>query len=177
MQALPRILKQGTAKFHDNEVDVAILNNKTRVIIGDGVQNNAFVGELPSFIETYKSHARTLTAYIDIAEDKIIPVTTFESQSGEVSTGYNCVVLAEISDAYYKYSNHLHRSGQQPTKDYEDAIIFAGDLLVNLAYIGVIALVDEATGYEKIRSQTALQDTLQERLSDPFTIPLTSAKS
>lgn len=175
MTTLPRILKQGSAKFRDNEVDIAVLDNKTRIIIGDGTCDDAFLGKLPSFIETYKSHASKLAEYIVLDESKITPKVAFEAQDGTEAVGYDCVVLAEIADAYYKYKASLRLADTTPTDDMAAAIEFAAELLVNLAYIGVTAMVDEVTGYQKVRAKTELQDTLQARLANPLLEPLSES--
>lgn len=175
MTTLPCILKQGSAKFRDNEVSIAVLDNKTRIIIGDGTCDDAFLGKLPSFIETYKSHAIKLAEYIALDENKIIPKVAFKMQDGTEAVGYDCVALAEIADAYYKYKVSLRLSDIVPTDDVAAAIEFAADLLVNLAYIGVTAMVDEVTGYQKVRSKTELQDTLQARLANPLLEPLSES--
>lgn len=172
MTALPRILKQGKAKLRDNEVDIAVLDNQTRILIGDGTRNAPFLGKMPSFIETYKSHSSILAAHIEIDANKVIPLVEFEAPDGTKSVGYDCVVLAEIAESYFKYSDHLRQNGDTAPDDYAEAIGFAADLMVNLAYIGVTALVDEATGYEKVRPKTELQDTLSQRLVAPLEQPL-----
>ena len=184
MTSLPRILKQGKAKLRDNEIDVAVLDDQTRILISDGTRNDPFLGKLPSFIETYKTHASTLanhikidvdTAHIEIAADKIIPMVDFEAQDGTKGKGYNHLVLFKIAETYFKYSDYLRKNSETAPDDYAEAIEFASDLMLNLAYIGVAALVDEATGYEKVRPKTELQDTLNKLLAPATETPLTNA--
>lgn len=165
MEKLPRILKQGTAEIRNKQINIAVLDDKTRIIIGGGTENTAFLGQIPSFIETYERHASTLAPHISIDANKVVPKVFFEVADGAKAFGYDCKILAEIGEAYYKYKEHLSKEGEVASNDYAEAIGFAQGLMINLAYIGMAALIDEATGYEKVRPKTDLQDTLQERLA------------
>lgn len=172
MKKLPRVLKQGTAKIRDKKIDMVVLDNKARIIVGGGTTTAAFLGEIPNFIEAYERHASTLALHMEIDANKVIPKVVFEVADGAEAFGYDCTILAEIAEAYQKYRDYLSSQGQVANNDYAEAIGFAEGLTRNLAYVGMTALIDEATGYEKVRSKTDLQDTLKVGLASPTVEPL-----
>jgi hypothetical protein len=79
----------------------------------------------------------------------------FRSKSGKLAKGYKAEVLPEVCELYLKardvgtlFSSQLH-------------IAKAADLMMRgLATVGIIALVDEATGYQKDRSDNGLSKIL-----------------
>ncbi|HYX32598.1 MAG TPA: P63C domain-containing protein [Oligoflexus sp.] len=80
---------------------------------------------------------------------------TFRTKAGRVALGYRAEVLPELCDVYLKArdADALHPSQLHIAK--------ACELLIRgLAKVGVIAMVDEATGYQKDRSDTALKEIL-----------------
>jgi hypothetical protein len=163
MSKIPKVLKRGIVKFKDTEVDVAVLADGTRVIIGDGTRKDVFLGVMPSYIATYKAQAQDLTQFMDIEDSMIVPIIEFENLDGTDGVGYNHIVIAEIADSYQKYKANLIKDGKPIPEGFAEAIEFSERLMLNLAYIGINALVDEATGYQQVRSNTDLQDSLDKR--------------
>jgi hypothetical protein len=85
----------------------------------------------------------------------LIPGTQFEG------TGYEATLLIEICDAYLKArdDNQL-KENQLPIAKQAEIIIRA------CAKVGIIALIDEATGYQEVRQKQALQIKLQAFIAD-----------
>lgn len=175
MSNLPKVIKRAVAKFKDTEVDVAVLDDGTRVIIGDGTRKDAFLGIMPSYIETYNTQAKDLAEFMGIEANLVVPIVSFEDLDGTIGNGYNHVVMAEIADSYQKYKTTLIAAGKPIPDDFEEAIEYSERLMLNLAYIGINALVDEATGYQAVRSKTDLQDSLEKRSITPLEQPITKS--
>ena len=164
MTEIPKVINQGIAKFKDKEVLIVVLDNKMRVMVGDGTGKDAFLGLLPSYIDTYQQQNAVLVDFMDIEGSLVIPQVKFKNLDGKEGIGYNCLVIAEIADSYQKYKDYLTNIGKPIPDEYKEAIKFSEDLMINLAYIGINALIDEATGYQAVRKKTDLQDLLQERV-------------
>jgi hypothetical protein len=74
----------------------------------------------------------------------------------QLATGYEATLLVEICDAYLRARDAGQlKSGQLKLAQYAE-VIFRG-----CAKVGIIALVDEATGYQEVRQRHALQIKLQ----------------
>lgn len=82
--------------------------------------------------------------------------TTFITRHGSRASGYNAELLPEVGEIYLKardagvlLSSQLHIARQ------------AEILVRGLARVGIIALVDEATGYQEVRARDALNKILE----------------
>ncbi len=111
------------------------------------------VAEIPTFLA-----ADNLKSYID--DDlriSTIPIRYFIGKSTRY--GYRAELLPQICEVYLKArDNNELRGRQKNIAERADVIIRA------LAHIGIIALVDEATGYQEIRDRKALQKILEKYL-------------
>jgi hypothetical protein len=81
---------------------------------------------------------------------------TFRMESGGRASGYNAELLPDVCEIYLKArdagalpKNQLHVAKQ------------AEILVRGLAHVGIIALVDEATGYQELRTRDALARILE----------------
>jgi len=75
--------------------------------------------------------------------------------------GYEATLLVEICDKYLEARDQkLLRGRQYKLADQAEIIIRA------CAKVGIIALIDEATGYQKVRAKNALQLKLQAFIAD-----------
>ena len=83
----------------------------------------------------------------------------FTPTSGGTAYGYEATILVEICEAILKASdeNLLHYQQKHIAK-------VASIIIRSLAKVGIIALVDEVTGYQEIRSREALQKILDKYL-------------
>lgn len=80
---------------------------------------------------------------------------------GRVSHGYSALILPELCDVYLKARREL-----KLTKKQDSLAVRAEILQSGLSRIGMIALVDEATGYQYERERFELQKILQAYISD-----------
>jgi hypothetical protein len=86
--------------------------------------------------------------------------------SGRRSVGYDALLLPRVAEVYLKLRDDALGRGKSVPKQY-DHIIRACDIVVRgLARIGIIALVDEATGYQDSRARDALARILEKFIAD-----------
>jgi hypothetical protein len=80
---------------------------------------------------------------------------------GSLSYGYEATILAEICDAILACREAKELNHQQ------EHIAKQAEILVRaFAKVGIVALVDEATGYQEIRNREALQEILKRFISE-----------
>jgi len=85
----------------------------------------------------------------------------FQPPTGHVGYGYPAEVLVDVCDAILEADKH-GATGKPQEKIVENAF----SLIRGFAKVGIIALVDEATGYQEMRAKNALADILENFLSD-----------
>lgn len=93
-------------------------------------------------------------------EDKLVSAVEYISISGVKSKGIEATVLSDICDVYITAKKAYDKSKVEN----ENLNIVAENayaLIKAFAKVGIIALVDEATGYEKIREKNELQKFLE----------------
>lgn len=148
----------------DVEIECYVLDDGTRVLTqaaflqalgrhrrprGRGDEGN---DDLPPILQ-----AKAIQPYLepDIA-DRARPIT-FRLPAGGRASGYNAELLPEVCELYLaaRQANALPPNQQH--------IAQAAEILVRgLARVGIIALVDEATGYQELRTKNALEKILEE---------------
>ena len=82
---------------------------------------------------------------------------TFRPPSGGKASGYNAELLPDVCEIYLEAREAGALPWQQRHVAQQAEIIIRG-----LARVGIIALVDEATGYQEIRQRDALAQILEE---------------
>jgi len=92
----------------------------------------------------------------------------FRDRSGRRLVGYDAELLPMVADVYLKFRDHFHIQDKKVPEKYGH-IVTACDMLVrSLAKVGIIALVDEATGYQDVRDRRALQAILDRYLRKEY---------
>lgn len=122
---------------------------------GTGVLST--VDGLPFFLQ-----AEALKPFIS---DELKASTTpmfYRTKSGGKGVGYDALLLPQVAEVYLRFRDAmLKECGKVPSK--YSHIVEAADILIRgLANVGIIALVDEATGYQKDRAKDALAKILEE---------------
>ncbi|ELY4845942.1 hypothetical protein SM112_002076, partial [Cronobacter sakazakii] len=166
-QGLPSAQFEGVLKINDTELEVAVLNNGKRIISQTSVfkalgrpsrgVRATLDGEiiLPAFMD-----AANLVPYINEDLMEVIKRERYLDNSGVELEGYDASILPLVCDAYLK----AREDGALKTNQTETAK--KAEILVrSLAKVGIIALVDEATGYQEIRPKAALQAYLDKIIS------------
>lgn len=149
---------QGDLNIGDDAIPCAVLEDETRVLISKGfltALGRPWKGgsrtELPNFIG-----AKNLIPYVsDELRDGLNPLK-YESLNGQTVGGYKAEILPLVCDVYLQA-----REDGKLTKSQLIVAKKAEILVRSLATIGIVALVDEATGYQRVRPQDALQKYLE----------------
>ena len=161
-----KILKathQGTLRIGERELPCAVLEDGTRIISTGAVfkafgrtnrgQRKTETGMIkaPSFID-----AKNLQPFIDNDLERMIKPIEFLNTNGRQSSGYKAEVLPLICDLYLaaREANAL-TAKQLPLAAVSEIIVRS------LSKVGIVALVDEATGYQADRAKDALQKLLE----------------
>lgn len=104
--------------------------------------------------------AANLVPYINQDLMEVIKREQYLDNSGSELEGYDAAILPLVCDAYLK----ARQDGALKTNQMDTAQ--KAEILVrSLAKVGIIALVDEATGYQEIRPKDALQAYLDKIIS------------
>lgn len=156
----------GTLKIGDKELNCAVLEDGARIISRNAVfkafgrtKRGRKIGEvrvldmpdLPSFID-----AQNLSKYL--SDDLKIMLTNpvkYYAENGREVEGYKAEVIPLLCDVY------LQARMDEVLTNQQQKLAIASEILVrSLSKIGIVALVDEATGYQVDRDRDELQKLL-----------------
>ena len=153
----------------DIEIPCYVLEDETRVLsqggfltaIGRSRTPKAGTGGLTTVDKLpYFLMAEQLKPFI--SKELVLSTTPirFRIGGGRIAVGYNAVLLPGVCDVYLKAreADVLLPSQRHIAKRAE--ILIRG-----LATVGIIALVDEATGYQKLREERALATILEKLIA------------
>jgi hypothetical protein len=121
-----------------------------------GTGGYATVDELPFFLQ-----AETLQPFIS---DDLRASTTpifFRLKEGQKAVGYDALLLTMVCEVYLKLRDSYVDLGRPVPRNYRHIIKECDFLMRAMATVGIIALVDEATGYQEVRDRRALQEVLK----------------
>lgn len=153
-------------RIGDWEVPCYVLADKRRVLVQGGVmkaidmsQGTAGRGggdRLAKFVATKALNPFVSNELAEVIKSPII----FQTPNGGRAYGYEATVLADLCDAVLeaRKNNKLHYQQGHIAQRCE-ALVRA------FAKVGIIALVDEATGYQEVRDKVALQRILDKYLT------------
>lgn len=161
---IPRATHAGEVKIGDIAIPCYVLEDGTRLIshrglqkslglvVSGGAQNTAkFVGG----VESKVASDNNLTARISE------PIEFIPPNFGRSAFGYEATVLADICELILSARQAGVVSGPRM-----DRIATQCEILVRgFARVGIIALVDEATGYQEDRGRKELQKILEKYIS------------
>lgn len=86
----------------------------------------------------------------------------YRTRAGGKGVGYDARLLPKVGEVYLKYRDACLTTDGKIPKRYADIFKSADILMRGLADIGIIALVDEATGFQRDRASDALARILEE---------------
>jgi hypothetical protein len=111
---------------------------------------------LPEYVS-----AKNLEPFID-AETRgmLLNPIVYRTKAGSTAQGINATVLPKICDIWLKAREKGALSESQQITAKKAEISVRG-----FAHIGIIALVDEATGYQEVRDRLALQKILEKYIA------------
>jgi len=156
----PEAVCQGTLNIGNKEIDCAVLDNDTRIISRNAIyrafertkrgraKSETRVPNMPSFID-----ANNLQPFIDEDLKGELMQIEYKNRNGRIVKGYNATILPSLCDVYLSARSEGILAKQQLPIAKQAEILVRG-----FARIGIIALVDEATGYQEIRTRKALEE-------------------
>jgi hypothetical protein len=163
--AFPKATHAGELKIGDKVIACAVLENRKRVLTQEtflkaigragkakgGKGSTMLVDGIPPFIA-----AENLKPFIS---DELMQSTTpvmFRTPTGVRAFGYDAMLLPMVCEVYLKARD------ARATLPSQEHIVEACDLLMRgLARVGIIALVDEATGFQYERANDELIKILE----------------
>jgi P63C domain len=162
-----KALYEGPIPIGDLELDVAVLDDKdnTRVInmtsvfkaFGRVPRSNNRLINIPAFID-----AQNLQPYIDQELMTLIKVIDY-SNGKTIKTGYNALIVPAICEVYLK----ARRDGVLAPKQIKAQLAEKAEILQSAyARVGWIALIDEATGFQRDRKHDALRLLLSKYIAE-----------
>jgi hypothetical protein len=168
-QYLPVPDYEGEFSLGGAPIACAVLPNGTRIVTqatflrvlgrsrspkaGTGVLSTE--GDLPFFLQ-----AEALKPFI--SEELMMSTNPifYRTKSGGRGVGYDARLLPQVAEVYLKFRDEMLRQTNEVPARYERMIAAADVLIRALANVGIIALVDEATGFQRDRAATALAEIL-----------------
>lgn len=150
-------------RIGDIEIPCYVLEDGTRVLSGRGMQTALALGQrhgalLRSFLD--KSNIKPFINN-ELSMDLINPRRFIRpGRGGKTAVGFEATVLPEICDVLLE----ARKAGVLTLKQ----LVIADQcemLTRSFAKVGIIALVDEATGYQEVRDRLALQKILDKFLT------------
>jgi hypothetical protein len=164
-QKIPSAIYEGPLPMAETELDCAILDDaeNTRVIhmasifkaFGRVQRSNNRLINMPAFMD-----AKSLQPYIDQELKSLINPVDFRSGKIE-KRGYSALILPAICEMYLK----ARRDGAL-TKKQAHLAEKAEILQSSFAKVGLIALIDEATGFQRDRKHDALRMLLSKYIAE-----------
>lgn len=175
METKPKSLYEGTLPVGDAQLSVAVLDDGTRLISRNAIfrafgrtkrgraKDEVRAENRPSFID-----AKNLQPLIEPELDSLLYPIEYEQKDGKVSTGYNAVILPKLCKVYLDARAKVNPETGKPylTKSQEPLAKISETVLLALSTIGIIALIDEATGYQYDRERDELQKILKAYISE-----------
>ncbi|EHU2137006.1 P63C domain-containing protein [Acinetobacter baumannii] len=159
---LPKASYTGELKLGDISVPCHVLDGEVRVISGRGLQNSLGFSKdssglaLQSIVNSKLRQFMTQET-IDKLEKPIQFVRVGSGGSQPETHGYDATILIDICDAFMQ-ANRVENLLTDAQKTYAAQ---AEIIIRSVAKVGIIALVDEATGYQAVREKNALAKVLE----------------
>lgn len=170
LASLPRATHTGTLKLIDREIPCAVLEDGTRVLTQSDfmeamgmyysgwISNNALndpslvPAEVPHFL-AQKSLIPFINKHLGHLQNIVLK---YKTEKGSAAHGIKAEIIPSICDVYID-AEREGRLGARQKKIARLAML----LMRALAHVGIVALVDEATGYQKDRARDALAKILE----------------
>jgi hypothetical protein len=170
---VPRATHEGRFPIGGADVSAAVLENGKRLLTqatflralgrsrspksGTGVFST--VDGLPIFLK-----ADVLKPYISNELRMSTTPIFFKTKDGKRGVGYDAQLLPQACEVYLKFRDDLLARKEEIPRQYEHIVRACDALIRALAAVGIVALVDEATGYQYERARLALQAILEKYL-------------
>ncbi|MFK1982218.1 P63C domain-containing protein [Bacteroides fragilis] len=165
MENKKQILHEGELHLGGMSIPCYILEDGTRVLSGNAMQNALKLQD-----ESDNASGTRLARYLNqttlkpfIYKDKtpghFDPIVCYKGE--QKINGYEATVLADICEAFLDARKNIKLSARQRIIADQCEILIRG-----FARVGIVALVDEATGYQYERERFELEKILNAYISD-----------
>ncbi len=167
---VPQATHEGPFKIGISEVFAAVLPNGKRLLTqatflralgrsrspkaGRGVLTTAADG-LPFFLQ-----AEVLRPFITEEMSEATTPIFFRTKEGKRAVGYDAALLPKVCEVYLRFRDECLVKRERVPEQYTHIVRACDVLMRGLAHVGIIALVDEATGYQDFRNRQTLQAIL-----------------
>ena len=154
---------QGAVTFGDVTIPCHVLNDGNRVIAQREVIKALSGQERPSGTIARLIGVNPIANYID-ADDvasKVLPYRLSGPGHQMEAYGYEATLLIEVCEAFLRARDDGALSNAQLRVAHRADVILRA-----CAKVGIIALIDEATGYQEVRQRNALQLKIQAFIAD-----------
>ena len=163
-----KIIHEGEITLGEMIIPCYVLEDGTRVLSGRGLQEALKMVDNEE--DSKPSSGTRLNRYLE--QKSLEPYIYKEKEPGHYNplvcyqgdkkiNGYEATVLADICDAFLEARKNINLSSRQKLIADQCEILIRG-----FARVGIIALVDEATGYQYERERYELQKILTAYVSD-----------
>ena len=174
-KSLPQASHDGVLRIGDIELLGAVLQNGKRLLsqgtflqaLGRSRSPKAGTGGLSTVDGTpFFLQADVLKPFI--SKELLLSTTPifFRLKSGARTVGYDAELLPMVAEVYLKFRDQCASQGKEVPRQYAHIVTACDILMRGLAKVGIIALVDEATGFQADRARDALAKILEEFISD-----------
>lgn len=161
------ITHEGILDLSGLEIPCYVLSDGTRVLSGRGMQVALKMVDEDESSQTAGTrlarhlNQKTLNSFIFNGKpsDHYEPIICY--QGDKKINGYEATVLADLCDAFLEARKNINLSSRQSVIADQCEILMRG-----FARVGIIALVDEATGYQHEREKDELQKILSAYISE-----------
>src|ERR1700683_1848026 len=159
-KGLPVATHEGTLKIVDVDLPVAVLEGGVRVLTSRAILaafNRPWRGsyrrtQLPNFID-----AKNLNPFISDELRAVLEPIDYRGSRGTFR-GFRAEALPLVCDVFLR----ARESDEIKLRPAQRLIAKQAEIIVrSLSRVGIVALVDEATGYQEIRPRDALQKYLE----------------
>lgn len=162
---LPKRIYMGVVNIAGTNLSCAVLDDGTRVLTAKAIfdafkrprrgrsAGDQRAANMPSFIDANNLKPFTYAVFGGGPEGMEVRYT---AKNGQVSyIGYNATILPKICEVYLRA-----RDANALTDAQKPLAVISDVLMRSFAQIGIIALIDEATGYQEQREKDELQKLL-----------------
>lgn len=163
-----QIIHEGKITLGGCQIQCYVLEDGTRVLSGRGMQDALKMADEPTsgVRKTGTSLSRYLNQkslkpffYSEKSKEHFSPIICYKGT--QKINGYEATVLADICEVFLDARKNIKLSPRQEIIAEQCEILIRG-----FARLGIIALVDEATGYQYERERTELQKILAAYVSE-----------
>lgn len=162
---LPKAEFMGELELAGMKIPCFVLDDERRVISGRGMTQAIGMkgrGQGVRRISTHSTLKPFISNELSVAIENPILFTGYSPKTDEPTQGYEATILQEVCEAIL----NARDNGALKTEQEIRYAKFAYILIRNFARIGIIALIDEATGFQYFRARNSLESIINKYIRD-----------